>query len=499
MNLENLTLTGSALNGNGNSQDNIISGNSFDNKLDGDSGNDTIYGGTGNDTLNGGYGNDAMYGGTGNDAYLVDSAFDSVTEYVAEGIDTVYSSISYSLGINLENLTLTDSASHGYGNSLDNILTGNIYNNSLDGGAGNDTLDGGLGSDSLSGGVGNDAYLVDSASDSVTEFIAEGTDTVYASVSYTLGINLENLVLTGTATNGYGNTLDNVLIGNIYNNILDGGTGNDALYGGVGNDVYYIDSSLDSAIENAAEGTDTVYASLSYSLGINLENLTLTGTALNGNGNTLDNIITGNSGNNILDGGYGNDTLIGDTGNDTMYGRTGNDVYYVDSYSDSVTENAAEGTDTVFSSISYTLGVNLENLTLTGTATNGYGNILDNVITGNSYNNDLNGGEGNDTLIGYGGGQENDYLSGGFGADTFALGNLLGAFYQGGNSGNGYAIVTDYSYGQGDKIQLYGNSHSYTFTSSNYGGSAATDILISYGSDMVGIVYDTTAISYSYV
>jgi Ca2+-binding RTX toxin-like protein len=92
----------------------------------------------------------------------------------------------------------------------------------------------------------------------------------------------------------------------------------------------------------------------------------------------------------------------------------------VDATSDTITENASEGTDSVQSSVSFTLAANVENLTLTGTAAiNGTGNALDNILTGNSAANTLSGGAGADTLDG---GAGNDSLVGGVGNDTYLFG-----------------------------------------------------------------------------
>ena len=386
-NIENLTLTGTtAINGTGNALDNVLTGNSA------------------NNTLVGGAGNDTMKGGTGDDTYVVDSISDIVTENANEGADTVESSVTYILAANVENLVLTGTAAiNGTGTTLNNVITGNSAANILSGGTGADTM---------TGGAGNDTYVVDNTGDAVIENANEGTDLVQSNVTYTLAANIENLTLTGTtAINGTGNALDNVLTGNSANNTLVGeagndrlvgGAGTDTLQGGTGDDTYVVDVSTDVVTENANEGIDTVESSVTLTLAANVENLLLTGTnAINGTGNALDNVLTGNSAINTLSGADGNDTLIGGAGSDSLAGGLGNDTYVVDVTGDTVTEAANQGTDTVQSGIAYTLGANVENLVLTGTAAiNGTGNALNNAITGNSGNNTLNGLTGNDTLAG---------------------------------------------------------------------------------------------------
>jgi serralysin len=465
-NLEALTLLGSGnLNGTGNALNNRITGNAGANTLSGGSGIDTLIGGAGSDILDGGSGIDTFVGGAGNDTYVVDNLRDIVSETstLASEIDTIRSSLSWSLGANLENLTLTGSAHlNGTGNALGNVLTGNAGNNVLNGGAGRDTLVGGIGIDTLIGGVGNDTYVVDNLKDIVSETstLASEIDTVRSSVNWGLGATLENLTLIGSAhLNGAGNALGNVLIGNTGNNVLNGGAGRDTLSGGIGSDTYILDNLGDKVIEVANEGRDLIRTSVSYTLSANVEDGQLLGiAALNLVGNALGNSLIGNSAANLLNGLGGADTLNGGAGIDTLIGGTGNDTYVVDNLKDIVSETSTLGSeiDTVRSSVNWSLGANLENLSLTGSAhLNGTGNALGNVLTGNTGNNVLNGGAGNDQL---GGGAGNDTLIGGLGTDTFTGGagadrfvfNALNEL----GKGNARDVITDFSRILGDKIDL---------------------------------------------
>ena len=405
----NLQLMFSAQTGDSNA--NVMSGTVDRDFYFGLGGSDVLTGSAGHDFLDGGVGNDSLIGGVGDDTYVVDNAGDQVTEGSSAGTDLVNSSISYTLGANIENLTLIGPAViNGTGNELANLITGNSAGN---------ILDGGTGADSLSGGLGNDTYVVDNGGDQVFEGGAAGTDLVNSSISYTLGANLENLTLRGSRTvHGTGNELANTIIGNSAGNILDGGTGADSLSGGLGNDTYVVDNGGDQVFEGSAAGTDLVNSSISYTLGANLENLTLRGSrTVHGTGNELANTIVGNSAGNILDGAAGADVLSGGLGHDT---------YVVDNAGDQIIEGISAGADLVNSSISHTLGANLENLTLRGSRTvHGTGNELANTIVGNSAGNILNGGAGADRLHG---GTGNDSLTGGTGADYFAFDTLLSAF-----------------------------------------------------------------------
>ena len=228
---------------------------------------------------------------------------------------------------------------------------------------------------------------------------------------------------------------DDYLLGGVGNDTLQGGAGADTMDGGSGNDTYHVDHSDDWALETvdgAAGGIDTVVSSIDWALELGIERLSLSGSAVVGIGNALNNTLTGNDEDNELDGGLGNDTLwgglgddllVGGLGKDAMYGGAGDDLYHVDNAEDKVLETRsatdtrdAGGVDTVVSSISYRLPNLVEILLLDEDAGDirGTGNALNNILVGNDGSNTLDGSSGNDTLIGLAG---DDTLVGGAGDD----------------------------------------------------------------------------------
>ncbi|MDR6788105.1 Ca2+-binding RTX toxin-like protein [Sphingomonas sp. BE138] len=474
-NVENLFLvtgatkgTGNALNNalNGTNAGDVLSGLDGDDVLKGYGGDDALFGGNGRDTLaghegsdylDGGAGADVMEGGIGNDTYVVDDAGDVVREFNSDGqggVDSVYASIDYTLTANVEHLYLTGDARVGTGNNLNNGLNGTagddtlygmggddwvrgnagndqLYggagNDWLYGGAGNDRLDGGQGVDTMQGDGGDDTYIVDDARDAIVEAAgaAGGFDTVYSAVDYTLAANVEALYLSGNARVGTGNALDNNLYGTNFGDTLSGLAGNDWIKGWGGDDKLY-----------------------------------------------------GGAGDDRLEGAEGNDYLDGGTGADTLDGGIGNDTYVVDNAGDKVTEwytNGQGGIDTVLSSIDWTLGNNIENLTLTGAAIAATGNALDNVIRGNALNNVVTGGAGNDTLYG-GGGADRFVFAQGSGKDViadFARGDTidLGAWHFGAaptvSNVHGGALI---ELGGGDTILVAGVTADHlAFTGGSFG------------------------------
>ncbi|HSH96827.1 MAG: calcium-binding protein [Methylophilaceae bacterium] len=460
----------------------LISGGGYSDYLFGGDGNDTLIGGEGNDYLVGGNDHDTYVFSVGDGQDTIDSSINSVvhqdtiqftnvdsasltsltrsgndlkisygtsdsitllnkfyTSNVGASLDQVifygvdyftftrlYGSYAINLTSAADNQSFDAFAVDPIFNYIANmhILAG-AGNDTVSSGVGNDTLEGGDGNDSLSSGNGNDLLVGGAGADALNG--GTGIDTA-SYITSTAGVQIN--LLTGASHGGdaegdylvgienlIGSSNSDVLTGNAGNNLLDGQASADTLTGGAGDDTYIVDDLGDVVIENASEGIDTIKASISYTLGDYVENLTLTGsTTINATGNALSNIIQGNAANNIIVGNGGNDTLIGGAGDDT---------YIVDDLGDVVIENAYEGIDIIKTSVSYTLGDYVENLTLTGSnAINATGNALSNIIQGNAANNIILGNSGHDTLIG---GAGDDFLDGGAGSDIYVFSKGDGA------------------------------------------------------------------------
>ncbi len=417
------------------------------------------------DVLNGSPGPDSLRGGTGDDIYFVNHPGDVVIELAGEGFDTVNSSVSWTLnaGSEVEVLAAID-----FEASDPLALTGNALVQTIVGNAGANVLNGGGGADTLQGQGGDDIYIVHSAAVTVIEGEGQGTDAIYASVSYALDDaweveNLSTLDWNGTAAIDFtGNSLANYIIGNAGVNILDGKAGADILVGRQGNDIYIVDDAGDIVYENAGEGADSIYTSVSFALNdaLEAENLSTldwnstAALALTGNnlanymiGNAGANVLRGNGGNDIIEAKAGDDTIIGGSGADALFGGLGNDVYIVEDALDAIIENGGEGLDAVYASLSYALAEGSEVETLSTLDWNSTASIN---LTGNNLVNYMIGNAGVNILDGKGGA---DILAGRQGNDIYIVDNSAEIVYE--NVGEGAdSIYTSASFALNDQLEV---------------------------------------------
>jgi Ca2+-binding RTX toxin-like protein len=354
-----------------------------------------------------------------------------VIESAGGGYDTVFVNFSYTIGSAVERLV-----AYTPGSTAALSFTGNALDNEITGNAGANVIDGGAGADTMTGGAGNDVYFVDNAGDHTIELAGGGYDTVFTSVSYTLGNEADRLVTLDPSSTAHinltGNASANEITGSAGVNWIDGGAGADTMSGAGGDDVYFVDNAGDVVSEAPGAGYDTVFSSVSFAISSQIERLvaydTASTTALSFTGNALANEITGNAGADVIDGG---------AGADLMTGLGGDDVYVVDNAGDQVVEQAGGGYDRVFSGIDYTLGANVERLIAYDASATGslhfVGNALANEISGNAGGNWIDGGAGADVLSGFGG------------SDAFEFSSALG-------NGN-IDTITDFAAGT-DRIYL---------------------------------------------
>ncbi len=329
--------------------DDYLEGQGGNDRLLGGISDDALYGGAGQDLLDGGAGNDLMQGDDDNDIFIVDSVGDKIIDAPGQGtLDWVKTSVSYDLRnavgggdpLQIEQLTTTLDS----GTTLID-LTGDAITQTIRGNAGSNVLDdgGAGGADKLAGLAGDDTYVVHNAGDTVSEGAAEGTlDVLQTSVTFALaaGVYIEQMQTTNAtgkgAINLTGNALAQSITGNDGVNVLsDGGAGGaDTMTGRAGSDTYIVNNANDKIVEVSNGGSDTVNASVSFTLASSnwvevLQTTSASGSAaINLTGNNIAQGIIGNSGANKISGLGGDDLIFGLKGNDTLSGGTGKDTFY---------------------------------------------------------------------------------------------------------------------------------------------------------------------------
>ncbi|NBZ88164.1 calcium-binding protein [Stagnihabitans tardus] len=339
--------------------DDFLSGNAGDDTLMGDAGNDFIWVFNGDGATEGG--SDVVNGGTGNDMVQLDEYGLSTGATVTGGADTDKLQIKlggyYHTDGTLDRSAYLVDLSRMWGGGVgivggssvrgfealngiqggagdDTIIVGRAYTvntatlvngvlaqNLYRGWDGNDYISGGDGSEQVNGDAGNDT-LIGNGGDDYLEAGA-GNDSVHGGDGHDVlfGGPGHDLVQGGAGNDS--------IYGDDGNDTMDGGSGNDNFAGYDGNDVYIVDSLGDYVGDTG--GIDTVRTGIDYSLSAwpmmnSIENLLLTGTAVSGMGNGLDNVLTGNGADNVLSGLAGRDTLTGGVGSDRLKGGAGSDL-----------------------------------------------------------------------------------------------------------------------------------------------------------------------------
>lgn len=349
------------------------------NTITGTANAETLTGTSGKDLIDGAGGADTMSGGAGDDTYIVTDPNAKVVEGYGGGVDTVKSSVSYTLPDYVENLTLTGSAAvNATGNSQSNIIIGNDAANVITGGLGNDVLTGGGGADTFvinsgdgsdiitdftpGSGAGHDVvrlngFAFTSFADVQAAMTQVGND-VYLTLTGQDTLVFRNITVSSFTSNDFqlpaslpvggtitswinGSTSSHTVYGTSANDRITAVNADDTLVGGNGDDTYVIGNANQKIVENPGGGIDSVEAWTSYTLPANVENLTLMMGGLAGTGSQLANRIVGSSGDDVLNGGGGNDWIFGGAGNDTfIYGAGSGNVTIADFHV--LTSTAAE-------------------------------------------------------------------------------------------------------------------------------------------------------------
>lgn len=457
------SLTINSLGGNDEVTVQALDSGAFGVVVNGGSGNDSLTGTTENDTLTGGAGDDTLDGGTGTDVFRDDATASVQTllggSYDGNGSDTLISIEQAELNGNNSNNQIDASSFSASvtlrGNGGDDTLTGTTSDDILEGGGGNDILLSGAGSDFIDGGDDADTLNGGGGSDTLTG--GEGDDNLAG------GSGRDSLQGGGGNDRmfGQGSTGDT----------LHGGEGDDLINGGSGDDIIFDEADADFLLTNTSmtgNGNDTIVSverailfggdsanriDTSAFFTVGQTSVTLRGNSGNDTliGSDINDALLGDAGNDTIDGRAGNDKLSGSAGRDLLIGGDGNDRLrgqgasfdtLVGGAGDDTLDGGA-GTDVVMESADVDFTLTSSSLTGQGTdmvisveTAHLIGGASDNIIDisgfAASYPPTLDGGAGNDQLIGstfmdllrgqtgndtLSGGDGNDFLQGGTGDD----------------------------------------------------------------------------------
>ena len=437
----------------GTSGNDSLVGTSGDDTLEGLGGNDNLIGNAGHDLLIGGAGADSMNGGAGNDHYVV-GAGDVVSEAGGSGVDTVETSVSWTLGAGFEDMVITGTAvTSNSGNELNNIINGSDGNNWLRGLQGDDSIWGGGGNDTINMSSGAGASY---GNDTIDGYL--GIDTLdYGSAARTaVFVDLAAGTASGGGTAGAGSAVvrnvenvngsgfDDVISGDFTANFLYGFNGNDALDGREGNDRLEGAAGNDRYAFTVAPGSTNADTIVGFASGA--DKIVLDGRAhalLGANGNFAAGDARFVAGAGLSSGQDASDRVIYNT-------TTGQLFYDVDGNGAGAAQLIAtlQGAPAMAATDLFAQNGNSGGV-INGTAGN-------DSILGGPGDDTINGLGGNDTLQGDNGSFEsasNDRLDGGAGNDSL-IGNEGADSMLGGDGNDTLDGGTGYDVGQAEQTTL---------------------------------------------
>jgi Ca2+-binding RTX toxin-like protein len=313
-----------------------LKGSFYDDRLTGDAANNGIDGGYGNDTIDAGAGNDTIDSGWGGADLIDGGAGDDTVSYSGHFAD-------YTISRTGSTYTVVDNRPKSFEDyRVTDTITNVEFFQFADAALSAADLVPAAGTLSVvnSNGISSLSLTGQSAGATVVYEVSADSGQTWSNTGADLStLTKGSYEVRAVVTDGHGNSATNdtisIIVGTTGNDMIVSNAGEaEILRGRAGNDTYVVNNAGDTVDEGGATSTDTVQASISFSLMKSahilgsVENLTLKGAGtIDGTGNALDNLLIGNTGANVLNGGAGNDVLNGGAGKDTLTGGAGKDTF----------------------------------------------------------------------------------------------------------------------------------------------------------------------------